>query len=157
MNLFAFEANPLELFIRATVIWWFIFLMLRFVMRRDLGEVRAADILLLVLIADAAQNGLANEYKSLSEGLFMISSLFFWNWLLDILGSRFKWAEVLTNPAPIRLIRNGRYVHNNLKKLKLNVKDVEAEVRKSSIDDVQNVKDAWFESDGTVSIVPKSK
>ena len=36
--------------------YWFLFLMFRFVLRRDAGAVGIADILLVVLIADASQN-----------------------------------------------------------------------------------------------------
>lgn len=153
--MFVIEVNPLELFIRGTVIWWFIFLVLRFVMRRDMGEVGAADILLLVLVADAAQNGMAGEYKTITDGLVLVTTLFFWNWVLDFLSMHFDWVAKLTEPPPILLVKNGRYRHAAMRKLKLDVSDIQAEIRKNNIENVHGVKKVWFEGDGAITIIPK--
>ena len=61
-GLLRFEMNPWELVLRGTLMYWFIYLLFRFVLRRDVGSIAIADILLLVLIADASQNALAGGY-----------------------------------------------------------------------------------------------
>jgi len=58
-GLFAFDVSPLELVLRGTLVYWLLFLIFRFIMRRDVGAVGIADILLLVIIADASQNAMA--------------------------------------------------------------------------------------------------
>ena len=52
-SLFSFHVSPLELVVRGSLIYWFLFLLFRFVLRRDVGSVGIADVLLVVLIADA--------------------------------------------------------------------------------------------------------
>lgn len=73
-ELFAFTVSPLELMIRGTLVYWFLFMMFRTVLQRDLGAVGMADML-LVLVADAAQNAMAAEYRSVSDGLVLISTI----------------------------------------------------------------------------------
>ena len=74
-DLFAFHVSPIELVVRGTLIYWFLFLIFRFVMRRDIGGVGIADVLLLVIIADAAQNAMAGEYRTITEGCILISTI----------------------------------------------------------------------------------
>ena len=56
-GIFEFHVSAWELFVRGSLIYWFLFLLFRFVLRRDAGSMGIADILLVVLIADASQNG----------------------------------------------------------------------------------------------------
>jgi uncharacterized membrane protein YcaP (DUF421 family) len=51
------DDHPVELIVRGTVTYWFIFVLFRVLLRRNVGAIGIADVLLLVLIADAAQNG----------------------------------------------------------------------------------------------------
>ena len=67
-ELFGLSMPALELVIRGSVIYWFLFLMFRFVLRRDIGSIGITDVLFVVIIADAAQNAMAGEYKSITDG-----------------------------------------------------------------------------------------
>ena len=82
-GLFAVHVSVLELVVRGTVLYWFLFLLFRFVLRRDVGQLGVADVLLLVLIADASQNAMAGGYETITEGLILVSTIAGWNWLLD--------------------------------------------------------------------------
>jgi uncharacterized membrane protein YcaP (DUF421 family) len=64
-GLLRFSMDPLELVLRGSAVYLFVFALFRFVLRRDAGSVSIADILLLVLIADASQNAMAGCYQSL--------------------------------------------------------------------------------------------
>lgn len=76
-ELFAVHVSPLELFVRGTMTYWFLLLIFRFVLRRDPGSLGVADILLVVIIADASQNGMSGEYKTVTEGFILIGTLVF--------------------------------------------------------------------------------
>ena len=76
--LFAFSVPPLELIVRGSAIYWFLFLLFRLVLRRDIGAIGVADVLLLVLVADAAQNAMAGEYRSISDGILLVSTIIGW-------------------------------------------------------------------------------
>lgn len=66
-ELFGLTVSSLELIIRGSTMYLFLFVIFRVVVKRRVGAVGMGDILVLVIIADAAQNGMSGEYKSISE------------------------------------------------------------------------------------------
>ena len=99
--LFELSVHPGELILRGTLMYWFLFLLLRFVTRRDIGSVGVADILLLVLIADASQNGMAGGYTSVTDGFILVATIAGWNWLLDWAAFRFLSVRRLVESRPL--------------------------------------------------------
>ena len=74
-RLFEFTVPAWELVIRGSAMYWFLFLAFRFVMRRDMGSAGIADILILVIVADASQNAMAGGYESVSDGMILAGVL----------------------------------------------------------------------------------
>ncbi|MFY3005389.1 DUF421 domain-containing protein, partial [Achromobacter xylosoxidans] len=89
-EMFTFSISPLEIIIRGSIVYWFIFVLLRVAGRRDIGSFGVADMLVLVLIADAAQNAMAGEYKSIVDGLVLVSTIVGWTVIVDRAGYFFK-------------------------------------------------------------------
>ena len=110
-SLFHFSMSPWELVLRGTLMYWFLFLMFRFVSRRDIGAVGVGDVLVIVLIADASQNAMAGGYQTVSEGMVLVVTLCGWNWLLDWASFRFPAIRRLAEPRPLLLVDNGRVQH----------------------------------------------
>ena len=54
-DVFALTMSPLELVVRGSAMYLFLFLLFRVVIRRRVGSVGMADILVLVIISDASQ------------------------------------------------------------------------------------------------------
>ena len=71
--LFGLSLSPLELIVRGTAMYWFLFLLFRVVIRRRVGAVGISDVLLLVIIADASQNAMSGDYQSISDGIASLS------------------------------------------------------------------------------------
>ena len=57
------------MFVRGTIMYLALFLIFRFVVQRQRSGIGLADVLVIVLIADAAQNAFAKEYRSITEGV----------------------------------------------------------------------------------------
>lgn len=83
-------------------------MLLRFVLRRDAGSIGLADILLLVLIADASQNAMAGDYKTVADGVVLVSTIVGWNWLTDWASFRYPAVRRFTEAPPLVLVRRGR-------------------------------------------------
>jgi uncharacterized membrane protein YcaP (DUF421 family) len=150
---FGFEMNPWELVLRGTVMYWFIWLLFRFVLRRDVGSIAIADILLLVLIADASQNALGGNYTSVPEGALLVATIAGWNYALDWASYRVEFIHRLAEAPPLPLIRRGRVHRANLRHEMLTLEDLYAKLREQGVDDVRQVKAAFLESDGMISVV----
>ena len=84
---------------------FFFFLLFRFVLRRDVGSIAIADILLLVLIADASQNAMAGGYTTVAEGCVLVATIAGWNYLLDWASYRFRVVRRLVEAPPLPLVR----------------------------------------------------
>ena len=68
-----------EIILRGTAVYLFLFFLLR-VLRREAGHIGISDIVVVVLIADAAQNAMASEYKSLTEGAILVATIASCSW-----------------------------------------------------------------------------
>jgi uncharacterized membrane protein YcaP (DUF421 family) len=152
-GLWAFSVHPLELVLRGSVVYLALFALFRFVLRREAGTMGIADLLLVVLVADAAQNAMAGEYTSLGEGLVLVATLAGWNWALDWFGFRSNAVRRLADPEPLVLVRRGRLVSVNLARELLTVPELMAGLREHGIDKLRDVKMARLEPDGQISVI----
>jgi uncharacterized membrane protein YcaP (DUF421 family) len=151
--LFAVEMPVVELVLRGTVIYWFLFLVFRFVLRRDVGGLSMADTLLLVIVADASQNAMAGEYHTVSEGLILLSTILGWNILLDWLAFRFRPFAAFAYPRTLLLVRHGQFIMKSLRRQLLTPEEVMSKLREQGIAHLREVRHAYLESDGGVSVV----
>jgi uncharacterized membrane protein YcaP (DUF421 family) len=153
LHLLSFHsATPLELVFRGSVMYWFLFLLFRFVLRRDMGSLGVADVLFIVVVADAAQNGMAGTYDTVAEGLVLVSTLAAWNYMLDWGSYRFGFVQRLTEPRPLLLVKRGRIIRRNLRQEFLTPEDVLEQLRERGIEDLSTVRSAYMEGDGNFSV-----
>lgn len=151
--LFALTVPPWELVLRGSAIYWFLFVIFRFVMHRDVGALALADVLLLVLIADAAQNAMAGGYQSITDGMILISTIVGWNYLLDWAAFRFEWGRRMVEPPPMPLVLRGRVLKANLAREMMSVDELKAKLREHGVEELAEVKKAFMESDGQVTVI----
>jgi uncharacterized membrane protein YcaP (DUF421 family) len=143
----------LEIFIRGTVVYLALFLLLRLVLKRQSGNMGVTDLLVIVLIADAAQNAMASDYKSVPDGLLLVSTIVFWSFALDWLSYHFPRFGRFIHPPALELIRDGKVNRINLRKELITMDELKEQLREQGIDDVKEVKRACMEGDGRISVV----
>jgi len=156
MALFEIHVSITELVVRGSCIYWFLFLIFRFVIRRDVGALGIADVLLVVIIADAAQNAMAGEYTTISEGVVLLSTIIGWNWLTDWLAFHNATFARFAEPPPLQLIRHGRVLHANLRREMLTLDEVMSKLRQQGVAELKEVRHAYLESDGQISVIKVS-
>ncbi|HJW56769.1 MAG TPA: YetF domain-containing protein [Burkholderiaceae bacterium] len=155
-ELFGLSLPVAEIVVRGTATYWFLFLIFRFAVRRDVGAVGLADILLLVIVADASQNAMAGEYKTVTDGIVLVSTLIFWNMTVDWLSFRFAAFRRFAEPSSLRLVKDGRMLMRNMRKEFITEEELRIKLREQGIDSIEQVKAAFLEPDGEVSVIPKS-
>jgi uncharacterized membrane protein YcaP (DUF421 family) len=148
------EKPLVEIFLRGTFVYLCIFFLLRVLLKRQAGNVGLTDMLLIVLIADASQNAMANDYKSVPDGLFLVGTLIFWNYFLDWLGYRWQWFGRLLESPPLPLIRDGQVLKENLRKECLTEDELTCQLRKKGYADPAQVREGYIEGDGHFSFLP---
>jgi uncharacterized membrane protein YcaP (DUF421 family) len=154
-EIFGFSVSPLELIIRGTAMYLFLFLLFRVVVRRRVGAIGMADILILVIIADAAQNAMSGEYKSISEGALLVGTIIFWNMAIDWLNFRVPALRPWLEPPPMLLVQNGRILHRNLRHEYVTEDELKAKLREKGVKEYSEVAEAHMESDGSVSVIKR--
>lgn len=141
-----------ELVIRGSLMYFGALFILR-ILRREAGELSRADFLLIMLVADAAQNGMAGEYHSITEGLILVGTLFGWNYLLDWLSYRFPSIHALLEPPPLLLVRDGKAHRKHLRSEMISMEDLMEQLREQGVERLSQVKRCFVESDGKLSVI----
>lgn len=142
-----------EIVLRGSIMYLGLFAVLRFMGRRQAGNFGPADLLVIVLIADAAQNGLGKEYGSVTEGLVLVLTIVAWEYLIDWLQYRYPALRpVLTAPS-LTLIENGRLNQANLRQELLSEDELRAQLREKEVVEYDEVKLAKLEGDGRLSVI----
>jgi uncharacterized membrane protein YcaP (DUF421 family) len=149
------DVSLFEIFVRGSIIYLIIFLLLRVVLRRKSGNVAFTDLLVLVLVADAAQNAMAAEYHSLTDGLFLVGTLVFWAYALDWLGFHFPRIQRYVYPAKKALITHGRLVQPALREELMTIEELMTQLRLNGTDKVEDVRAAYMEGNGQVSVLKR--
>lgn len=152
-ELFAVESYPLEMFVRGTVMYWFIFLLLRMAGRRDIGSLGVADMLVFMLIADAAGNAMGGDSTSLPAGMVVVATMVFWTVLIDRLAFFFPKLRRWLEPDKILLVRDGVMQRRGMRHEYITTDELMSELRLHGVDDVRQVRRAYMESDGKISVL----
>ena len=151
--LFEITVSPWELIVRGSLIYWFLFLVFRFLLRRDVGSIGVADVLLVVLVADASQNAMTGGYTSVAEGAILVSTLVAWNYAIDWLAFRVRAIERFVEPPPLKLIQHGRINRKHLRAEMVTMSELWGHLRENGVESLDEVKSAHLESDGKLSVI----
>jgi uncharacterized membrane protein YcaP (DUF421 family) len=146
-----------EIVCRGTAMYWFLFCIFRFVIRRDVGAVGIADLLVLVIVADAAQNAMAGEYTSVSDGMILVSTLIGWNVVLDWAAFRFPWIRRVVEPKPLMLVKEGRMLMRNMRKEFITEDELWSKLREAGVNSLDQVAQVYMEADGQISVIKKER
>jgi uncharacterized membrane protein YcaP (DUF421 family) len=151
-TLFIPSESVFEIFIRGTMIYLVLFSAFRFVPRRTIGVMGPSDLLVVVLIADAVQQGMAGGYKSITEALVLAATIIGWAIVIDWLDFRFpRWR--LAAAGPLQIISDGELLRENMKRDKITEEEVMSQLRQHGQDSPRSVAKAFIEGDGHFSVI----
>ncbi len=154
--MFVPQESLLEIFIRGTIMYLSMFALLR-IFRRQAGSIGITDLLVIVVIADAAQNGMAGDSKSITEALLLIITIVFWDYFLDFLGDKSKFVARILAPKELLLVSDGKLLRHNMHKEMISYEELLSQFRQQGIEQVSDVKKCYLEGNGHFSILPKEK
>ena len=156
-EIFVPQTHLAGVILRGTLTYITLFVILRFLLKRQSGMIGIADLLVIVLIADAAQNAMAAEYKSLTEGGLLVLTIVFWNYFLDWLSYRFPAFQRLVRPPPLKLIKDGQMLPRNMRQEMITTEELNSQLRQQGIESCDEVKEAFIEGDGRISVIKRQK
>lgn len=154
-EILSFTISPLELMLRGTLMYWFLFVVLRFVLRRDVGSLGIGDFLFVVILGDATQNAMIGSATSAVDGMVLIGTLVFWSYTLDFMSFRFPMIRRFTSAPRLCLVRDGRMVRRNMRREFITDDELNAKIRHEGVEDLAMVKAMYLEADGEMSLIRK--
>ena len=143
----------IEIILRASAMYLTLFILLRIILKRQSGTLSISDLLLITLLADASQNGMAGNYTSLPDGIALIVAIVFWDYALDWLSFKSARFQRLIEPPPLLLIKDGQLLYRNMRRELITEADLMKQLREQGISDVSKVKEAYMENDGQISAI----
>lgn len=144
---------PLELVIRAVLIYVVFFGALRLFGKREIGQFTLFDLALVLLAANALQPAITGPDASIPGGLIVIVTIFVLNRGVSVLRVRSPFVRRLLEFGPTVIGRDGAWLLPVLVRQGLDLVDVEAALREHGLDQVGEMKLATLEADGSISIV----
>lgn len=156
-DLFQLSAPWWHFVLRAMAVYVLVILLIRMSGKRAVGQFTPFDLVLLILLGNAVQNGINGGDNSLTGALIMATSLIALNYFVAWMTSRSARAERIIEGAPVVIARNGKLFEKVLRRELVSNSDFEEALRMNNIEDVSEVELALLETNGSISVVPKER
>lgn len=142
-----------ELVIRGTVIYFFMFILMRIWGKKHLSEVTTFDFILLLFISEAVQNSLVDDDHSLPGGMIVITTFLVWSTVLNKLTFRSRKLEVIIDGTPKIIVKDGKVQEDVIKKEEITEQELLEALRENGVLELKDVKQATIETNGHISVV----
>lgn len=146
-----------EKLLRAVLVYAFLLFALRVLGKRELGQQNTLDFLVLLMVANAVQNGIIGADNSVTGAVVGAAALFALNRLFNALAYRYPWADRLFDGSPSYLIRDGRMVPDTLKHEQISRPELRSLARRQGYDSLDDIETAVLETNGSVTFVRRGE
>lgn len=143
----------MELVIRTTVVYWFLWLVLRGSGKRSLAQLTTLDMLVIVIIGDVVQQGITQEDMSVTGAALVVAVIVLWTLVVDRVSRSSPALSRVVNGEPVILIRHGTIFHDRMEAEQLSLDDLREAAREKGIGSLDDVELCVLETDGSFSFV----
>jgi uncharacterized membrane protein YcaP (DUF421 family) len=154
-DLFQLSAPWWHFVLRACAIYVLVMVLVRVSGKRAVGQFTPFDLVLLILIGNAVQNGINGGDDSLTGAAIMATTLIALNYGVAFVTSRNRKVEKFVEGVPVVLARNGKLFDHVLRRELVSREDFREALRMNGVEDVSEVELALLETNGSISVVKK--
>ncbi|GAA3643082.1 DUF421 domain-containing protein [Streptomyces chitinivorans] len=152
-TLFAPSVPLLELFLRGTVTFLLLMAMVRVAGQREAGGLGITDVFLVVLVGQAVAPGLVGKSSSIADGVLLAATVVCWSLALDAAAYRWPRLARVIKSRPRPLIEDGRLSRKVMRREMMTEGEIMTQLRLHGIEDVSQVRRAYLEPNGMISIL----
>jgi uncharacterized membrane protein YcaP (DUF421 family) len=145
----------MDIAIRAVILYAFVFLLMRIVGRRELSNLQPFDLVLLIIIGDALQQGLTQSDYSVTGAMIAVGTFALLQVGTSYLNFRVRKARPVLEGHPIVVVQDGKVIDDNLKRERITVEELAEEARQQQIASISDIQWAVLETSGNISFIPK--
>lgn len=154
-ELFALSAPWWVFVLRAVAIYLLVMVLVRVSGKRAVGQFTPFDLVLLILIGNAVQNGMNGGDNSLTGAAVLAVSLIVLNYATAFLSARVPRARRLIEGEPVVLARDGRVFRDVLRRELVSKADFNEAMREAGCSEPERIRLAMLETNGHISITLK--
>ena len=145
----------MDIVLRATAMFAFLYVLIRLLGKRELGQMTPFELVLLIVMGDLIQQGVTHNDFSLTGGLLAICTFAFWALILSWTTYLFPKAKDLLDGAPRVIVRDGELIAENMRRDRLTRDEILSEMRLAGIARLSSVAWAILEPQGKISFIRK--
>ncbi len=155
MNILIPDIPVLEKLIRSAMVYLFLLIAFRLTGKRQLGQLTAFDLVVVLIISNVLQNAMIGNDNSLGGGLLGAVVILLLNALVAWFTFRYKRAERIIEHSPTVLVKHGRILHENLRRERVSMPELRTALRKEGVVSLRDVRYAILEEDGHLSVLTR--
>jgi uncharacterized membrane protein YcaP (DUF421 family) len=141
---------------RAGIVYLFLLIGLRVFRRRELGQLTAFDLIVMLTISNVLQNAMIGNDNTVTGGVIGATTILVLNFVVALLVYRSRWMERLVEGREVSLIRDGRVDQRARRRDLLTEQDVLSAAHASGVERIEDVKVAYFEPNGTITVIRRA-
>jgi uncharacterized membrane protein YcaP (DUF421 family) len=147
----------MDIAIRAIVLYAFLIFVMRITGRRELSSLSAVDLVLLIVLGDAIQQGLTQDDYSVTGAVIAVSTLALMQVGSAYVTFRFKRLRRVLEGEPVVVIEDGKLLEDNLRRERMTPDEIAEEMRLQQIASFDEVAWGILERNGQVSFIRKQR
>lgn len=147
----------MDIVLRATVAFFFVFLLTRIVGRRELGSLEPFDLILLVMIGDLVQQGVTQNDFSVTGMLLAGGTIGVLVVFVSYGSFKLPWLRPVLEGEPIIVVQDGEPIRKNLARNRITLEELLASARQQGLPSLDRVQWAVLETSGSISFIERER
>lgn len=146
----------MDIVLRGVVVFVFLYVLMRVIGRRELSSLEPFDLILLVVLGDAVQQGLTQDDYSLTGAVLAIGTIATLQLAVSYANFRFPRLRPILDGEPIVVVQDGNPIEKNMRRERVTTEDLMQAARQQNIGSLDEVAWAVMETSGAISFIKKS-
>jgi uncharacterized membrane protein YcaP (DUF421 family) len=144
-----------DIVLRATVVFFFILVLVRVMGRRELSKMEPFDLIVLIVIGDLVQQGVTQQDYSVTGAVLAVGTIAVLAVFMSWLSFRFARVRPVLDGRPVVLVEKGSPIADNLRRERITLDELSAQARLSGVASLEEVQWAVLETGGQISFIPR--
>jgi uncharacterized membrane protein YcaP (DUF421 family) len=145
----------MDIVFRGIFVFFFLYVLMRMMGRRELSSLEPFDLILLIVLGDAVQQGLTQDDYSLTGAFLAIGTIAILQLAVSYANFRFPKLRPVLDGEPIVVVQDGKPIEKNLRRERVTIDDLAAAARQQNIAKIEDVQWAVMETSGAISFIKK--
>lgn len=141
--------------LNALVLYLFLLLVFRLAGKRLLSQATTFDLVLVLMISETTQGAMLAEDRSLLNAVLLIATLVGMEFVMSVAKHRWPVVERVLDGEATTVMADGEVIKQRMDRERLDLEDIlEAARRQCGLTEVNAIRYAVLERDGSISVIP---